>query len=181
VRHTPPTETFSRRLDLTVGGTPIELHELGPAHTRGDLVVHVPSAKTVFTGDIVFNGGHPIIWAGPIGNWINACELMMSWDLDVVVPGHGALTDKAGIREFRDYLAYVRGESKKCFDKGMSFIEAADAISLDPWAHYAEDERMYINVYACYRELGAKPPEEKPDILRMLELMGQKHFRKQRH
>jgi hypothetical protein len=119
------------------------------------------------------------VWAGPIGNWIKACELMMSWDLDVVVPGHGALTDKAGIREFRDYLVYVRDEARKCFDKGMSYVEAADAIALHRWAHYAEDERMYINVYACYREFGAKPPEEKPDILRMLALMGEKHFRKQ--
>ena len=94
------------------------------------------------------------------------------------MPGHGALTDKSGIREFRDYLAYVRDESRKCYDKGMDFIQAADAISLKPWAHFAEDERMYINTYACYREFGATPPNEKPDILRMLDLMGQKHFRK---
>ena len=54
----------------------------------------------------------------------------------------------------------------------------ADAISLKPWAHFAEDERMYINTYACYREFGAKESTQKPDILKMLELMGQKHFRK---
>jgi hypothetical protein len=99
--------------------------------------------------------------------------------VDVVVPGHGALTDKSGVREFRDYLAYVRAEARKCYDKGMSFVEAADAISLDPWAHFAEDERMYINTYACYREFGARETDQKPDILEMLELMGQKHFRKQ--
>jgi cyclase len=105
---------------------------------------------------------------------------MLSWDLDVVVPGHGALTDKSGIREFRDYLQYVYDESRKCYDKGMTYIEAADAISLDKWAHFAEDERMYINTYACYREFGAQAQQEKPDILRMLDLMGQKHFRKQK-
>jgi len=59
-------------------------------------------------------------------------------DLDVVVPGHGALTDKSGIREFRDYLVYVRDESKKCYDKGMDYIQAAEAISLKPWAPYTE-------------------------------------------
>src|SRR5437762_1423587 len=84
-------------------------------------------------------------WAGPVSNWIKACELMLSWDLEAVVPGHGAMTDKSGIREFRDYLSYVRAESRKCFDEGLSFEEAADRISLDPWAHFAEDERMYVN------------------------------------
>jgi hypothetical protein len=62
----------------------------------------------------------------------------------------------------------------------MSFEQAAEAISLDPWAHYTEDERMYINVYACYREFG-NVREDKPDILRMLELMGRYHFRKHPH
>ena len=50
---------------------------------------------------------------------------------------------------------YVLDESRRCAEKGMSFVEAAEAISLDPWAHFAEDERMYINTYAAYRELGA--------------------------
>jgi glyoxylase-like metal-dependent hydrolase (beta-lactamase superfamily II) len=142
--------------------------------------VYVPQDKVLYTGDMLFNGAHPAIWAGPTTNWIKACDLMLSWDLDVVVPGHGALTDKSGIREFRDYLTYVKTESRKCFDAGLTFVEAADAISLDPWSHYAEDERMYINVYACYREFGAKG-HDKPDILRMLELMGERHFRKAGH
>jgi glyoxylase-like metal-dependent hydrolase (beta-lactamase superfamily II) len=159
----------------------VRLIEVGPAHTRGDILVYVPKDRVLYTGDMLFNGAHPAIWAGPTANWIKACDLMLSWDLDVVVPGHGALTDKSCIREFRDYLAYVHAESRRCFDAGMGFVEAADAISLDPWAHYAEDERMVINVYACYREFGAVDPNEQPDYLRMLELMGERHFRKSAH
>ena len=41
-------------------------YELGPAHTAGDVAVHVPDAGVVFTGDLVFHGGHPIVWAGPV-------------------------------------------------------------------------------------------------------------------
>lgn len=181
IRVVPPTETFTGALTLKVGDKEVRLVEVGPAHTRGDILVYVPKDKVLYTGDMLFNGAHPAIWAGPTSNWIKACDLMLSWDLDVVVPGHGALTDKSCIREFRDYLAYVHAESRKCFDAGMGFVEAADAISLDPWAHYAEDERMVINVYACYREFGAADPNEKPDILRMLELMGERHFRKPGH
>ena len=98
-------------------------------------------------------------------------------DADVVVPGHGALTDKSGIREFRDYLQYVYDESRKCYDEGLDFEQAAEKISLDPWAHFAEDERMYINVYACYREF-RNAPQEKPDFQKMLGLMGKRHFSK---
>ena len=181
IRVVPPTETFTGELTLKVGDKEVRLVEVGPAHTRGDILVYVPQDRVLYTGDMLFNGAHPAIWAGPTANWIKACDLMLSWDLDVVVPGHGALTDKSCIREFRDYLSYVHAESRKCYDAGMGFVEAADAISLDPWAHFAEDERMYINVYACYREFGASDPNEKPDILRMLELMGQKHFRKDGH
>jgi len=179
IRLVTPNETFSGELTLKVGDKEVRLIEVGPAHTRGDVIVYVPKDRVLYTGDMLFNSAHPAIWAGPVSNWIKACDLMLSWDLDVVVPGHGALTDKAGIREFRSYLAYVLDESRKCVEKGMNFIEAAEAISLDPWAHFAEDERMYINTYAAYRELGAlKDPSEKPDILRMLELMGRKHYRK---
>ncbi len=132
---------------------------------------------------MLFNAAHPAVWAGPISNWIKACDLMLTWDLDAIVPGHGAMMDKAGIREFRDYLVYVFTESKKCYEKGMDFVEAADSISLDPWVHFAEDERMYINVFAAYREFrgAVSHPGEKADVLRMLELMGLKHYRKQPH
>ncbi len=178
IRVVPPTETFTGEMTLAVGAKEVRLIEVGPAHTRGDVVVYVPQDKVLYTGDMLFNGAHPAIWAGPTTNWIAACDRMLTWDLDIVVPGHGAITDKSGIREFRDYLAYVLAQSRRCHEAGMDFVTAADAISLDPWAHYAEDERLVLNVYACYRELGAIPADEKPDILRMLALMGERHYRK---
>ncbi|MEP6298575.1 MAG: MBL fold metallo-hydrolase, partial [Ilumatobacter sp.] len=61
-----PSRTFDDRLDIEVGGRRIELIEVGPAHTEGDVIVHVPDANTVYTGDILFVGGTPIVWAGPL-------------------------------------------------------------------------------------------------------------------
>ncbi|HET6836220.1 MAG TPA: MBL fold metallo-hydrolase [Acidimicrobiales bacterium] len=63
-----PTRTFTGQLDLRAGDRPVRLIEVGPAHTAGDVIVHVPDAGVVFTGDIVFHGGHPIVWAGPVTN-----------------------------------------------------------------------------------------------------------------
>jgi hypothetical protein len=69
-----PTRTFTGQLDLRVGDRPVRLTEVGPAHTAGDAIVHVPDASVVFTGDIVFCGSHPIVRAGPVTNWIAACD-----------------------------------------------------------------------------------------------------------
>ena len=63
---TPPTRTFEGRLTVDVAGREVELIEVGPAHTKGDTIVHVPDARTVFTGDILFIDGTPIVWAGPL-------------------------------------------------------------------------------------------------------------------
>ena len=106
-----PTRTFDDRLDLDVGGRAVELIEVGPAHTAGDVIVHVPDASTVFTGDILFIGGAPLVWAGPLSNWIAACDLMLALDVDTVVPGHGPVTDRTGIVAVRDYLSVVDREA----------------------------------------------------------------------
>ena len=88
-----PNRTFTGELDLVVGDRPVHLIEVGPAHTDGDVIVHVPDAGVVFTGDILFHGGHPIVWSGPIANWIAACELLLGLEgVTTVVPGHGPVT-----------------------------------------------------------------------------------------
>jgi len=147
-----PSRTFDRKLTLHVGAKEVRLLELGPAHTRGDIVIHVPADKTVFTGDILFVDGHPVIWAGPVGNWIRACDRILDWDVETVVPGHGPITDKSGVRALKRYLEYVRDESRKRFDAGMDYEEAARDIALDAFADWTDPERIVVNVYACYRE-----------------------------
>ncbi len=57
---TPPNKTFEGELTLRVGDKEVRLIEVGPAHTRGDTLVHVPADRVIFTGDILFIGGHPI-------------------------------------------------------------------------------------------------------------------------
>ena len=72
------------------------LIEVGPAHTEGDTLVHVPANKTVYTGDIVFLDVTPVIWAGPAENWLAAIDRILAMDVETVVPGHGPITDKNG-------------------------------------------------------------------------------------
>jgi glyoxylase-like metal-dependent hydrolase (beta-lactamase superfamily II) len=148
-------------LQLTVGDKRVHLLEVGPAHTKGDVLIHVPEEKVIFTGDILFIGGTPIIWAGPVGNWIKACELIMSLDVETVVPGHGPITDKEGVRQVRDYLGFIDKEAKSRFDAGMDFEEAARDIALGEYRNWTDYERIVVNVDALFREYrgDTSPPD----------------------
>jgi cyclase len=148
----PPTTTFDGTLAVNVGDRTVELIEVGPAHTAGDVIAHVPDANVVFTGDIVFHKGTPIMWAGPVENWIAACDRICALAPAVVVPGHGPVTDPAGVRETRDYLAYVRDEATQRQDAGMTYLDAANDIDLGAFADLGESGRIVVNVHNIYRD-----------------------------
>lgn len=171
ITRTLPTETFDRRSTVTVGEKSLELYTVGPAHTRGDILVHVPADRTVYTGDILFVGGHPIIWEGPVQNWIDACELIESFDVETVVPGHGPITTKRSATVMKEYFVYLRDETRKRFDAGLSSFEAAQDISFDDYSTWGDAERVAINTASLYREFrGGGQPE---GILDRTELFAQ--------
>ncbi len=151
--HTPPTETFRGECTRRVGAKEVRIIEVGPAHTKGDVIVHVPADRVVFTGDILFIDGTPVMWAGPVSNWISACELIAAMDVDAIVPGHGPVTDAAGALRVRDYLVYVRDETRKRFEAGLSPADAARDIALGDFSAWGDAERIVVNVHTLYREL----------------------------
>lgn len=160
---TLPTRTFDGRLDLDVGGVEVQLIEVGPAHTAGDTIAYVPSADTIFTGDILFIGGTPIIWAGPLSNWVQACDTMLELGANRIVPGHGPITDRSGITAVRDYLTFVDEQARKRHAAGMSAEDAIRDIGLGKYGELAEHGRIAQNVLAVYYEL--EPEMEKVDVL----------------
>ncbi len=168
---TLPTRTFEDRLDIDVGGRNVELIEVGPAHTTGDIIAYVRDSRTVYTGDILFIGGTPIVWAGPLANWIAACDLMLDMDIDTVVPGHGPLTDKRGIVAVRDYLAYVDSEATARFEAGMNAWDAARDIALDAFGSLGEAGRISVNVDTVYRHLD--PNHVSPNVVDQFKRMAE--------
>jgi cyclase len=153
---TAPTRTFERELALEVGLKTVRLTNLGPAHTEADTIVHVPADKVVFTGDLLFNEGHPIVWDGPIANWIAACDHIAALDVETVVPGHGPITDKQAVRNLKGYFEFVLAEAKGRLEAGMGWEEAANDIALDGFRGWGEAERIVANVRAAYRDLGGE-------------------------
>jgi cyclase len=166
-----PTRTFSGELELKVGDKTVRLIEVGPAHTRGDTLVHVPEDRVIYTGDILFNEGTPIAWAGPVSNWIRACDRILDMDVDVVVPGHGPIAGKEAVRAMRGYLDFVQHEARKRYDKGMSARDAAFDIALGPYAALGDSERIVVTVWNLFEEF--KGERTAPDIFMLFEMMAQ--------
>lgn len=169
ITQTLPTKTFSGRIDCTVGDKAVALIEVGPAHTGGDILVHVPSASTVFTGDIVFVEVHPIVWAGPVSKWIAACQEILDLGADTVVPGHGPITDASGVRAVMVYLEFVEAEARKRHAAGLSLFDAAMDIALGDYSSWGDAERIVVNVAAVYREItGERGPANVPEMFGLM-------------
>ncbi len=169
-----PEQTFAGELVLHVGAREVRLIELGPAHTRGDTIALLPEERVLYSGDILFNGSHPIAWAGPVSNWISACKRILELDVEVIVPGHGPLAGPAAVRELQAYFEYLRDQAARCLAEGMTPVQAARSIALERWADWGEAERLAVNIATLYRELSPGAEEGNPlaSFAMMAELAG---------
>lgn len=151
-----PTRTFDTELELKVGDKLVRLFKIGPAHTAGDVVVYVPKDGILFTGDVLFHQVHPAISPGCFEAWIAACDTLLQWNIEVIVPGHGPIAEKSALVELKNYLIYFKTETRKRFDAGMSVEQAARDISLAAFAGWADEERIFMTVANLYKDFGAE-------------------------
>lgn len=150
-----PNRVFDDELTVRVGAKEVRLVHVGPAHTPGDVVVYVPSDRVLFTGDVVFTRVHPLVAPGTADGWIGACERLLEWDVDVVVPGHGPVCDAGALRVLAGYLRYLRDESELRFRAGMGYAAAAADISLADFSGWADEERIFMTVAGFFESFGA--------------------------
>lgn len=161
---TPPTTLIEDRLSLDLDGIRVDLLYVGPAHTAGDVIAHLPEQGVVFTGDVLFRLCTPIGWEGTFANWSAALDRIIALSPDVVVPGHGPLCGVEGPREMRDYLQYVRAEAARLFAAEVPLLEAVKRIDLGPYANWTEPERLVFNVARAYRECRGEPYDAPIDM-----------------
>lgn len=179
IRPTLPNRTFSGSLTIEAGGREVVLLEAGPAHTEGDLLVHLPDVQAVFAGDLLFLGSTPVMWQGSVENWIRACERILDLEPRVVLPGHGPVTDSEGVDSVRRYWQLVYDAAREQFRRGRTSDTAAQAILLsdqfqsEPFSTWLCPERMVINVDSIYRQLnGVHRPRSLVERLRLMTRMA---------
>jgi cyclase len=156
-----PTRTFATEMTLQVGGREAALKHFANAHTDGDTYVYFPDANVLATGDIVTLGTrYPNIDfanGGNIKGMIAATDAFLSLANNdtKVVPGHGPLTDKAGMATYRDMLVTAQDRITKLIADGKSLDEAVAANPLaDIGAKIGANEEQNANfVRVIYRSL----------------------------
>jgi cyclase len=165
IRPVAPTVTFEDRLFLHPGGTTIRLEHFGACHTLGDIVAWVPNEHVLYAGDLAFIGSTPLVWEGSLVNWIETVESLLALKPEVIVPGHGPVTDVEGLRAMQAYLSHVVNEGSKLKDRGLTPAEAAREIDIGAYAEWADSERLVLNLMRLWLELEGRPATERIDAM----------------
>lgn len=131
-----PDETFEDKKIIQLGGERIELLNLGPAHSPGDIIVWLPERRLVISGDMAFHQRMlPLFEHTDSGAWIETWDKFEALGAEVVIPGHGEPTDMATVRKYtRDYLVFLREKVAELIENGGT-LEQAYQIDQSPYMH----------------------------------------------
>ena len=129
-----PRVTFADELEVHLGGKEVRAYHYGRGHTNGDVIVYFPELKTIHTGDIFLTNGTPTRPAQPYMDyaaggsameWTHVIDETSKLDFDTIIPGHGPLSNRAGLAKFRADVVTLRERIQGMVKKG----ESKDAIS----------------------------------------------------
>jgi glyoxylase-like metal-dependent hydrolase (beta-lactamase superfamily II) len=133
-----PVVTFSEAVTFHLNGDELYVFHVEHAHTDGDALIHFRGANVLHAGDIYFAGGYPFIdvsSGGSIDGTIVAVDRVLALieDDTPIIPGHGELSNKAELSEYRAMLAGVRDAIAAEIAKGLSADEVVAARPTAPW------------------------------------------------
>lgn len=123
-----PTITFSERLSLYLGNHTFNLLHL-PGHTAGQIAVHIPQERVLFTGDTVAYRVQIFMHECEPLQWLQSLKKIEEMDVDIIVPGHGEVCDKSYLPELASFIQEWVDTVKSAIAQGLSKEEALDKIS----------------------------------------------------
>jgi cyclase len=133
----PARIVFTQETAVFLGGKEVRAKYFGRGHTNGDAVVYFPALKTIHTGDLMA-GTSPLIdynGGGSLVEWTKTLDEAMKLDFDTVIPGHGAVTNKAGLLAYRNNVEKLRNQVTGLIRQGKSQSDVAKVMTADyGWA-----------------------------------------------
>ena len=136
---TLPNDTFAERHEMRVGGKTVRSYHLGRGHTDGDLVVLFVEDRVLHAGDLFFHGRYPNIdleAGGSVAGWVDTLDRVLALEFDRVIPGHGPVTDRDGLRAFQDFLRELAALGEEAASAGWSLEETRRSAKLTTDAGY---------------------------------------------
>jgi cyclase len=122
------TVVFTGDLTLRVGGHTFELLHT-PGHTPGQVAVHVPEERVVFTGDTVFSECQTWLMTSDVRQWLASLARVASLDVDHLVPGHGPVTTTRYLATQRAVLIEWVNAVAEAIAKGWSREETIERVN----------------------------------------------------
>jgi len=163
---TPPTVTFSERLDVHVAGRRIELiHFPMAAHTRSDVIAWLADERLLYAGDLVFNGGTPFVVMGSVAGSLAAIQELRTLAPATIVPGHGGVCGPDVLDRVESYFAFVQRLATDAKAAGETPLDAARQADLGEFAELLDAERIVGNLHRAYAELDGVAPGAPIDYL----------------
>ncbi len=154
-RYTPQDISFSGTLSLHQGRREVHVLELGVGHSESDAVVHLPAERIVFCGDVFLNGMSPLPGEGHVTRTIANYKAIETLEADIYVAGHGDPGTLADVRAQRTMLERRFLHARDCFERGMSYQAALQALAVD--GTLLDSQRLII--LASYCEFTGEPPQ----------------------
>jgi len=146
--------TFTDESDIFLGGKEVRARYLGRGHTNGDALIYFPALRTLHTGDLMA-GTTPLIdypGGGSLVEWTKTLDEAMKLDFDTVIPGHGKVTDKAGLLSYRNNVEKLRNRASELVRQGKSQEEVGKAMMAEfNWT--ANSLQMQWSLPGMMREL----------------------------
>ena len=150
-----PAVTFETTLQLDLGGIGVDLIYLGPTHTDNLIQVHIPAEGVLMAVDIVREGkslGLPELRDADMANLIKALGTLGRMEnVDIVLPGHGAITSQDSFLYFRDYLVALRERVLDAMVAGHEIEEIVEIVTMDDFSDYGwYDQWLNANVITMW-------------------------------
>ena len=150
-----PRITFSDQMEVHLGGKEVRAYYFGRGHTGGDAILYFPALKVIHTGDLFLtfptqpfidyaNGGSAV-------EWTKTLDEVLKLDFDIAIPGHGPVSDRAGIVSWRNSLAAMRDRIGGMVRQGRSKEEISKVLVDD--YHWAAGGLAIQQVDAMIAEL----------------------------
>ena len=130
---TPASVVFNDECSVFLGGKEVRARYFGRGHTNGDAFVYFPAIRTLHTGDMMA-GNTPLIdytGGGSLKAWTQTLDEVLKLDFDTVIPGHGPVTNKAGLQTYRDNVEKLRNRAAALIHEGKSQEEVGQVMAAE--------------------------------------------------
>ena len=156
VNITPPNLTFETSMRLYFGGRELELMYFGKAHTSGDIFIHLPAEKLIFTGDVIQDRRVPFLGDSFPAEWPDTDDRLVALPVERFVSGHGPIGNHQGIVESRDFIRDLVGSTQASIKEGRNESDTSatvvNALS-DRYADWVGFDGLGEKVQEVYKKL----------------------------